>query len=179
MENSSFMYGQRRKVKEEASLQRSRAEIAELYSRHVGTVYGVCFSMLGSKADAEDATQGVFLKLLKDGTCFSSEEHERAWLITTARNQCRDMLRQWWRKRVAGLENAERACEAFDAGSPVLEAVMRLPPKLRVLVYLHYYEGYKLTEIADMLRLNLNTVKTRMKAARKRLKIELGDDFDA
>jgi len=43
--------------------------------------------------------------------------------------------------------------------------------------HLYYYEGYKLLEIAKMLKLNINTVKTRMRDARKRLKLELGDDF--
>lgn len=72
-------------------------EVETIYHRHVGTVYGVCFALMGNRSDAEDAVQAVFVKLMKDRTPFSDSEHEKAWLITTARNHCRDMHRQWWR----------------------------------------------------------------------------------
>jgi RNA polymerase sigma-70 factor (ECF subfamily) len=60
----------------------------------------------------------------------------------------------------------------------VLGALMQLPPKFRIVLYLHYYEGYKLSDIADMLKLNINTVKTQIRTAKRLLKIELGDDFN-
>jgi len=59
----------------------------------------------------------------------------------------------------------------------MMDGISRLPPNHRLLLYLYYYEGYKLLEIAKMLKMNINTVKTRMRDARKRLKLELGDDF--
>jgi len=58
-----------------------------------------------------------------------------------------------------------------------MDYLRRLPPGHRLLLYLYYYEGYKLPEIAEMLGMNINTVKTRMRDARKRLKRELEEDF--
>jgi len=49
--------------------------------------------------------------------------------------------------------------------------------KYRTLLYLYYYEEYKIHEISAMLGLNENTVKTRLRAARKKLKLEMGEDF--
>ena len=74
---------------------RTMEEVEALYHRHVDTVYGVCYSLMGNRSDAEDAVQAVFLKVMKDRTPFSDFEHEKAWLITTARNHCKDMHRQW------------------------------------------------------------------------------------
>jgi RNA polymerase sigma factor, sigma-70 family len=163
--------------KSEKALPREQDDISLIYHRHIETVYRVCFSLMGNKADAEDTSQAVFLKLIKNNTQFSDTEHEKAWLITTARNCCRDIHRQWWRKRVSALEPT---IEALNADSyetdTTLEALMQLPPKLRIVIYLHYYEGYKLSEISEILKLNINTVKTQIRTAKKRLKMELEDN---
>lgn len=158
---------------------RTMEEVETIYHRHVGTVYGVCFALMGNRSDAEDAVQAVFVKLMKDQTPFSDSEHEKAWLITTARNHCRDMHRQWWRRKTTGLSEQSSAASsaAYEPGI-LAAALMALPPNQRILLYLHYYEGYKLSEIAAMLRLNLNTVKTRIRCARQRLRLELEEDSD-
>jgi RNA polymerase sigma factor (sigma-70 family) len=154
-------------------------EVEVLYHRHIETVYGVCFALMGNRCDAEDAVQAVFLKLMRNPTDFSSAEHEKAWLITTARNQCRDIHRQWWRRKTTALSDQapEASAGTYEPGA-LAAALMALPANQRILLYLHYYEGYKLSEIAMMLGLNLNTVKTRVRCARQQLKFELTEDPD-
>lgn len=149
-----------------------------LYERHVDTVYRVCYAMLGNRPDAEDAVQSVFVKLMRASPVFSSFEHEKAWLIAAARNHCRDELRRWWRRKIVGMDQAlsGRRDAAHFPQDDTTDCLLRLPPGHRLLLYLHYYEGYKLHEIADMLGMNLNTVKTRMRDARKRLRLELEED---
>lgn len=152
---------------------------SESYDRHVTTVYRVCYSILGNATDAEDAVQSVFVKLLENDRRFTDSEHEKAWLITTARNHCLDMHRNWWRKSVikqapsffTSLKTTSHSNGEMD------DYLRKLPAKYRLLLYLYYYEGYKISEIANMLKLNDNTVKTQMRSARKRLKMEVGDDF--
>ncbi|MFR4804075.1 MAG: RNA polymerase sigma factor [Eggerthellaceae bacterium] len=56
-----------------------------LFNRHAATVYRLCYSFLGSAADAEDATQSVFMKLIARPRRFNDAEHEKAWLIVCAR----------------------------------------------------------------------------------------------
>ena len=153
---------------------------SELYERHIDTVYRVCYAMMGNRPDAEDAVQSVFVKLMRSRPSFRSVEHEKAWLITAARNHCRDEHRRWWRKKVvkldAGMPDGRQGVHA--PREDMTDCLLRLPPRHRLLLYLHYYEGYKLHEIADMLGMNLNTVKTRLRDARRRLKLELEEDED-
>ena len=62
--------------------------------------------------------------------------------------------------------------------SHVLESVMKLPDKYRIIVYLHYYEGYTAPQIGAILGRNVNTVYTLLTRARRMLKQTLGEDED-
>ncbi len=80
------------------SLLRTDKEIAEIYIRHSKTVYPVCFAYMKNAADTEDAVQDTFFQLIRSGPAFDNEEHEKAWLIRTASNICKNALRHWWRR---------------------------------------------------------------------------------
>ena len=80
-------------------------EAAALYRRYVGMVYQICLMLLKNVPDAEDAAQTVFRKAMERKEPFRDPEHERAWLIVTAKNECRDQLKHWWRTRRAGEES--------------------------------------------------------------------------
>jgi len=71
----------------------------ESYERHFDTVYKLCFSYMKNAADTEDMVADVFEKLLKSGTVFNDVEHEKAWLLRTAINRCKDYFKHWWRSR--------------------------------------------------------------------------------
>ena len=153
--------------------------LEDTYNRHVDTVYRVCFSIMGNKQDAEDAVQSVFLKYVESNRKFVEIEHEKAWLIVTAKNTCFDLHRKWWRKKVVEFDLNSIGWQGTDAFqySQLEEGLKRLPSKSRLILYLHYYEGYKQVEIAEMLKVNINTIKTRIRNAKKRLKLEIGDDY--
>ena len=160
------------------SLLRTDKEIAEIYMRHCKTVYRVCFAFMKDPADTEDAVQDTFFQLIKSGPAFENEEHEKAWLIRTASNICKNMLRHWWRRR----ENID---DFHDLQSPkemetddVYQAVMNLPNKYKTVVYLYYYEGYSSVEIAGILKKQQSTVRNYLHEARAILKERLGDDFN-
>lgn len=158
---------------------RMNNHITEVYDRHVDTVYRVCFSIMGNKQDAEDAVQSVFVKFLESKKSFIDIEHEKAWLIVTAKNKCFDLHRKWWRKKVIDYDLNSVGWIGTDSfkHSDLEEKLRKLPSTHRLILYLHYYEGYKIAEIANMLEININTVKSRMRSARKRLKLEIGDDY--
>ena len=108
------------------SLERTDREITELYQRHVDTVYRVCYSYMKNRADTEDMVQDTFIKLISSGVCFQSTEHEKAWLIVTASNLCKNALRHWWRRR----ENIDDYTDLGREDSPpdtVMEAITKLP----------------------------------------------------
>jgi len=152
-------------------------QIIDAYDRHIDTVYRVCLSLLGNKQDAEDTSQTVFVKLMESKKSFVNTEQEKAWLIVTARNCCRDLQRRWWKKKTIDLDPLTIVSEDEEplAASALWEKLQQLPASYRLILYLYYFEGYKQIEISTMLGLNLNTVKTRMRNAKKRLKLEFGD----
>ena len=86
---------------------RSQEEMAALYHRHVSMVYQICLMLLKNVPDAEDATQNVFRKVMEQDKPFRDPEHEKAWLIVTARNECKNQLKHWWRKNRASEETLE------------------------------------------------------------------------
>ncbi|MDO4573309.1 MAG: RNA polymerase sigma factor [Clostridia bacterium] len=124
-------------------------ELDAIYTRNADTVYRVCMLFLrGRTADAEDAMQTTFLRLANSGKRFRDREHERAFLIVSAGNVCRDMLKSAWNRRVAlAAEPPEPACAPFEEDE-TLRAVMELPDRCKVAIYLYYYEGYACKEIA-------------------------------
>ena len=141
------------------------------YDRYGATVYRLAMVYLGRQADAEDVTQEVFCRLLWRAPAFPDIEHEKRWLLQVTANLCKDQLKGFWRKRTAALEAdlpAEPAAER-----EVLEAILALPESYRAPLHLHYYEGYSVAEVANILKLGQSAVKMRLKRGRERLKLEL------
>lgn len=122
--------------------------------------------------------QETFLRLLTSDQFFENHRHEKAWLIVTASNLCKDTLKKWWRKH----EDLEDYANILPAADPkedsVVEAVLNLPPKYKTVVYLYYYEGYATAEIAQYLKSPEATVRSRLSRARSILKDQLGGDFE-
>ena len=76
-----------------ASLLRTDKEITEIYHRQVDTVYRICYSFMKNKPEAEDMVQETFLRLIASGKTFENPRHEKAWLVVTASNLCKDQLK--------------------------------------------------------------------------------------
>ena len=152
-------------------------QITGIYNRHVDAVYRLCYSYMKNAADAEDMVQETFLRLIRSGKSFENDRHERAWLIVTASNLCKDQLKHWWRKTVA-LEEQEEAAQSASQNNDVLQAVMNLPANYKVVVYLYYYEEFTTQEIAKNLHCTESTVRSRLARARNKLKLYLGGNAD-
>lgn len=155
----------------------SQEEIIAVYKSYVELVYRISLMLLKNIPEAEDATQTVFLKLMKASPRLENEEHRKAWLIVTTRNTCKDMLKGWWRSKRTDLA-PETLFPPGTGEAPweLWEQLGRLPEKYRILLYLYYYEGYQTGEIAVLLGLNPATVRTRMREARKKLKLFLEEE---
>ncbi len=159
-------------------LSRTDKEIAEIYTRHVNTIYRICYTYMKNSSDTEDIVQETFIRLMKFGGSYESEEHEKAWLIRTAANLCKDNLKHWWRKR----ENLEDYQNLQDDNNTknddTLEAVMSLPDKYKTVVYLYYYEGYTSVEISKILSKPQSTIRNYLHEARNILRTKLGSDLN-
>ena len=151
--------------------------IEDVFLRQSDAVYRVCFAYMKNAADAEDMTQTAFLQFIRKAPLFENERHEKAWLIRTASNLCKNALKHWWRKREDVSECVE-ASEDRTEIDEVLEAVRSLPEKYKTVVYLRYYEGYSGEEIAEMLGRPGSTVRNQLRDARALLKEKLGGEPD-
>lgn len=142
--------------------------LEEIVREYGNLLYRLCFVMLGSESDAEDAVQESFIKYLKKAPPFQSAEHEKAWLIAVAANQCKDFLRFRKRHPQIELEHLREASnETSDSG--ILEALMTLPEKFRLVLTLYYVEEYRVEEIAKIIGRTPSAVKMRLQKGRKLL----------
>ena len=144
----------------------------QVLKKYADAVTRVCIVHCGNQTDAQDCFQNVFLKLYQSDIDFESETHIRAWLIKVAVNECTDWYRQFWKRRIILTDeipnnNLELTQEQDDSVIPYL---MKLPFKYRRILYCHYYEDKKISEIAIELKLSENTVKTQLVRGRELLK---------
>jgi len=154
-------------------------DIESIYRKNVSTVYRVCFTYMKTEADTEDAVSDTFIKLMKSTPTFKSDEHEKAWLIRTAANVCKDSLKQHRRKNENIDDYKEKLSTnfSFEVDNLIFE-LKKLPDKYKACVYLHYFEGYSSVEIAKMLKKTDSTVRYFLAQARKLLKERLGEDYE-
>lgn len=151
--------------------------ISSVVDKYSDMVYRAAYHAVCDRHYAEDITQEVFLKLMQTLPDFESEEHEKAWLLRVALNMCKSYNRKVYSHPTGELSETLPAEEKFGNG-PVLEAVMELPEKYRTVVYLHYFEGYKIAEISEMTGQNHNTVSSLLLRARQKLRVLLKEEFD-
>lgn len=150
-------------------------EAERLVNAYSDLILRLSYTYLKSTQDGEDICQTVLLKLLAGDESFESPEHEKAWVVRTAINACKDELRSFRRKAVP-LEEAAQAAAPEPPRSEVLDAVTALPEKYREAIYLFYYEGYSVKEIADLTGRSEAAVCAHLSRGRKKLKIMLGGD---
>lgn len=154
-------------------------EFTELYARNIDLVYRICYLYLKNPADAEDAAQSVFLKILQGPLRFHDGAHERAWCITAAKNACKDILKSWWVQRRVDLASLpEPAWKNADTQEKdVMTHLFALPSRYRITLYLYYVEGYAVKEIAALIGRNESTIRSQLQRGREKLKKALGGDY--
>lgn len=144
-------------------------DVSRLFRQYRDDVYRLAVSYTRSREDAEDVCQTVFLKAMEQNRIQPGKE--KHWLLRVTANECRNLLRSHWWKTTVPME------DTISVEPPqineILQSVMALPPKYRVVVYLHYYEMLSTDEIAKLLRISRSAVTTRLSRARQMLKTQL------
>lgn len=158
---------------------RSEEFLRSAMALHGDAVFRLALCRMRCAADAEDVYQDVFLRLLRDRTAFTGDEHLKAWLLRVTLNRCASLWRSPFRRHAA-LDEIDSLCvpPPDPEGAALWEAVGRLPAPLRTAVHLHYAEGYGTEEIARLTGVRPATVRTRLHRARNQLRELLGDDLD-
>jgi RNA polymerase sigma-70 factor (ECF subfamily) len=163
----------------------SSFETDAVVRRHGDMVYRIALTHTGCVGDAEDAFQDAFLAYHRRRPEVASEEHLKAWLITTALNCSKHIQASSWRSRVGALDSAEEpvAEDSFAFATArqdeVFRALKALPADHREVLYLFYFEDLPVAAIAEQLSLQVGAAKMRLSRARKMMRDQLpGGLFD-
>ncbi len=152
---------------------------AELFHQRKERVYRLALTILRSEQDAEDVTQDVFLRVFRQVGDFQGQSAFNTWLTAIVVNACRDKLRrqrlrqaiplEWLRRKPAGDSSAEMAEEERERHS-LWACVDQMETQYRLPVILFYYEGLSADEVAQVLKLPVKTVYSRLNTAREKLR---------
>ncbi len=156
-------------------------DIADVYNKYSDMLFRIALMQSGNKDDAMDAVQDVYLKYMGSNVLFISSDHEKAWFIRSVVNRCHDIYRKNSVRDHEELSSAENVSYTEYFGSDnfsVVEAVEKLPEKIKTVIILHYLEGFSVEETAKMLKLSVSAVKMRLSRGRDALKSLLEEEFN-
>ena len=145
-----------------------------IYDRYSNRLYAAAFNICRQQQDAEDAVQDAFIRLYHSRKDFESEEHIKAWLMRVTINAAKSTKRLFWnRMRSSYEEYMDSLVFEEESDKGLMDEVLKLPEKYRIVIHLFYFEEYKVKEIAEILNTSENTLKTRLLNGRRILKDKL------
>lgn len=158
----------------------------EIMNQYGQEILQLAYSYVKQKETAEDLTQEIFVKCYHSLHTYKGKSTFRTWLWRIAINHCKDFLKSWYNKNVmtvenesiyigASKENVEQTVIQNEEDQVLASAVMELPINYREVIYLFYFEELPIKEISAVLEVKENTVKTRLRKAKKLLKERLGE----
>lgn len=158
----------------------ARANVEQYVERYSDMILRLSLTYLGNHADAEDICQDVLIKLMTQAPAFSDAEHEKAWILRTTINCCKDVLKSARRRTSVPLDETishpttqSAEAEALSKESDVLAAIRSLTEDQRECVFLYYYEDLKIEEIANIVGKSPSAVAKHLSRAREALRTTL------
>ena len=151
-------------------------DMKQKIEEYADLVYRVALTRCESIENAEDVFQDVFLRLSMKNPKFESKEHEKAWLIRVTINLTKNVRNMAWNRKVVSLD--ENMIFETKEENDVFEKVCELSKNYRTVIYLFYYEGYKVDEISRLMNKSSGTIKTWLYRAREELRKKLEGGFD-
>lgn len=164
--------------KDKKEVVKVRYTIDEVVDEFADHIYRAAYAYLGSGAEAQDVVSDVLMKYFSvcETLQINSKEHLKAWLLRTAINKCKDIVKSPRWKRTSELTDVHKVEFGWSERKlDVQRALDTLDEKYRAVICLYYYEEYKTEEIAQILGLPKGTVVSRLDRARKQLRIMLAD----
>jgi RNA polymerase sigma-70 factor, ECF subfamily len=153
--------------------------LEEAMDRYGRAVLYMAYSYVKDHGLAEDIAQEVFVKFYRKMDSFRGESSLKTFLMRITINQCKDHLKRWDTRKVLFTNklneliqergNPESKALNLEERSELHSKLLKLPIKYREVLFMYYYQELKVKEIAGVLGLNPDTVKTRLKTGRDRL----------
>lgn len=144
-------------------------DVERIVETYGNMLFSICLVILCNEKDAEDVVQETFITYLTKSPNFNDSEHEKAWLIKIATNRCKNMRRYNFIRKHIDINDLQLYSKN-DKNHELLDHLMRLPTKNKVVLLLYYVEGYKVDEIAKILTITTSAVKKRLQRGREHLR---------
>ncbi|SET71772.1 RNA polymerase sigma-70 factor, ECF subfamily [Oceanobacillus limi] len=156
--------------------------LENLMIEHGSDLVRLAFHYVKDKETAKDMVQNTFIKCYENLDNFRYDASLKTWLYRITINECKDYLRSWHYRKVQVKEVFDSAMASVlpstedkviknSENKEVKEFIFSLPNHYREVIYLYYYKSLSITEIAEVTELKVNTVKTRLRRAKQKLKI--------
>ena len=168
-----------------------KGALEALYGRYSTSVYSLAMYMLRNEALAQEVTQEIFLNIWLKAASFKADRGEpRSWIMSVAHHKVVDLIRSRRRSTVmsdpadyetldllpSGQVSTEEQVERNLQRERIMNAMGVLPKAQREVILMAYFEGYSQSAMADKLGQPLGTIKTRVRLAMQKLRIELEKD---
>ena len=153
-------------------------EVRRVVEDYSDMILRISYNYLQHTYDAEDICQTVFMKYLSGNFVFQTKSHENAWMIRTTINACHDLRKNAFFKKTVSLDSAAEAVAPEIPSSELIDEIKKLPVNYRISIYLHYYEGYSVKEIAALMNKKESAVSKYLSRGKLKLKKSLTRDND-
>lgn len=153
----------------QTSVRPTDKDIERVVTQYADTLYRLCLVIIRNEADAADAVQDTFYKYITKSPSFREPEHEKAWLLRVATNISKNY------KRFTLMHNHVDIETLYDLQKEqqeyhLMDAINKLPVDYRMVIHLHYYEGYTAKEIASILGISQATALKRLERGRAQIR---------
>jgi RNA polymerase sigma-70 factor (ECF subfamily) len=143
------------------------AAFAALVREHQAMVFSIALNSTRDRAIAEELAQEVFLELYKSLGTIQNADHVRFWLRRVTSHRCIDAMRRRKFRPLVGLDDVPEPAAVADPSDPILKTrlqrlVAALPEPARMIVILRYQEDLGPSDIAEILEMPVNTVKSHL-----------------
>ena len=147
-------------------------QFLRIFNLYKNDIYRLAYSYTKNTADSDDIVQSVFVKLYKKQDILKKSDIEiKKWLIKVTINNCKTLFLSSWNKRVISLsEKEENIIVKKDNDYVLLDEINKLSKNERLIVFLYYYENYKINEISKIMKKSETNIQTILYRARNKLK---------
>ena len=147
-------------------------QFIRIFDLYKNDIYRLAYSYTKNISDSDDITQNTFIKLYNHIDILDNQDQDiKKWLVKVTINECKTFLLSSWKKKIiAFTEKEENTLTTILPDNDLLEAILQLPKKYRTIIFLYYYENYKIKEISEILNISVTNIQTILSRARKELK---------
>lgn len=146
-------------------------QFIRIFNLYKNDIYRLAYSYTKNISDSDDITQNTFIKLYNHIDILNNQDQDiKKWLIKVTINECKTFLLSSWKKKIiAFTEKEENTLSTTLPDNYLLEAILQLPKKYRTIIFLYYYENYKIKEISEILNISVTNIQTILSRARKKI----------